>query len=151
MEYVRTVARFKDPGVEQQMREVVQKANTFFGTLDNHAGRRDNPHQVTAKQVGAVTSTDVDNKLELHTNRKDNPHQVTATQIGAETPAGAQAKADQVQAKLTAHQNELLPYAFKKNATTGTLEIFYQLTKIGELDSLGNLKLKGIITPEASI
>lgn len=40
-----------------------------------------------------------------HGKRTDNPHQVTAAQLGAETPSGAQTKANAVQTNLTAHIN----------------------------------------------
>ncbi|WP_312516225.1 DUF2793 domain-containing protein [Anaerospora sp.] len=40
-----------------------------------------------------------------HSKRTDNPHKVTAEQVGAETPSGAQAKANAVQTNLTAHVN----------------------------------------------
>ncbi len=40
-----------------------------------------------------------------HGKRTDNPHKVTAEQLGAETPSGAQAKANAVQTNLMAHIN----------------------------------------------
>lgn len=40
-----------------------------------------------------------------HGKRTDNPHKVTAVQVGAETPSGAQSKANAVQTNLTAHIN----------------------------------------------
>ena len=53
-----------------------------------HTNRIDNPHSVTAIQIGALTAEldPVANaKLTVHTNRIDNPHNVTAVQIGAIT------------------------------------------------------------------
>jgi len=44
-------------------------------------------------------------KDEQHAKRTDNPHGVTAVQVGAETPSGAQNKANIVQNNLTAHIN----------------------------------------------
>ena len=53
-----------------------------------HTNRTDNPHGVTAVQIGAIT-TELDPvanaKLVIHTNRADNPHGVTAAQLGALT------------------------------------------------------------------
>lgn len=63
-------------------------------TLANdHIGRRDNPHEVTAEQVGAYTTGEVDGliagvesgasgALLAHTSNTANPHAVTATQVG---------------------------------------------------------------------
>ncbi|MFB6963558.1 pyocin knob domain-containing protein, partial [Streptomyces sp. NPDC056309] len=92
--------------------------------VDAHANKKDNPHSVTAAQVGAYTKTEADNKfetpagaqskadlvktaLDTHMNNKGNPHGVTAAQISVytkaqadaryETPTGAQAKATAVQ------------------------------------------------------
>ena len=58
--------------------EAVQK------NLDAHTGNRNNPHGVTAAQVGAAAAT----ALTAHTGNRNNPHGVTAAQIGALTPAG---------------------------------------------------------------
>ena len=46
-----------------------------------HTGRLDNPHVVTASQVGAPTLI----QFTGHTGRLDNPHAVTASQVGAPT------------------------------------------------------------------
>ena len=54
--------------------------------IDAHLVDRNNPHQVTAEQVGADASGSaaaVQAKLDTHTANKNNPHQVTAEQIGA--------------------------------------------------------------------
>lgn len=48
-----------------------------------HPQRRDNPHGVTAEQVGAATNA----ALNAHAGNRSNPHGVTAAQIGA-APAG---------------------------------------------------------------
>ncbi len=47
--------------------------------LTNHINDKNNPHQVTAEQVGAAKGTDLNN----HINDKNNPHEVTAEQVGA--------------------------------------------------------------------
>ena len=54
--------------------------------IDAHLVDKNNPHQVTAEQVGADASGSaaaVQTKLDAHTANKNNPHQVTAEQIGA--------------------------------------------------------------------
>lgn len=52
-----------------------------------------------------------------HKNAKNNPHQVTATQVGAETPAGAQAKANAVQANLDAHEADTVAHVTEAEHT----------------------------------
>lgn len=56
---------------------------------NNHIGRKDNPHEVTAAQVGAYTTGEVDllvsgvtGDLTAHTTDTTNPHEVTAAQVG---------------------------------------------------------------------
>ena len=44
--------------------------------------------------------------IEEHTNNTNNPHGVTAEQIGAETPAGAQEKANQAEANAKAYTDQ---------------------------------------------
>ena len=54
--------------------------------IDAHLVDKNNPHQVTAEQIGADASGSaaaVQTKLDTHTANKNNPHQVTAEQIGA--------------------------------------------------------------------
>ena len=67
----------------QQAQEAERSATQIVQAATNHAGRRDNPHGVTATQVGAATSA----ALNAHTGNRSNPHGVTAQQIGA-APAG---------------------------------------------------------------
>ncbi|WP_373232098.1 glycosyl hydrolase family 28-related protein [Cohnella sp.] len=45
-----------------------------------------------------------------HKNAKNNPHEVTAAQVGAETPAGAQAKANAVQTNLDDHEADMVAH-----------------------------------------
>ena len=70
--------------------------------IDAHLVDRNNPHQVTAEQVGADASGSaaaVQTKLDTHTANRNNPHQVTAEQVGADASGSAAA----VQAKLDTH------------------------------------------------
>ena len=57
-------------------------------SVDDHSARRDNPHRVTAAQVGTYNKTELDAKFKTltdssnaHAARRDNPHQVTAEQV----------------------------------------------------------------------
>ncbi|UKH48828.1 tail fibers protein [Aeromonas phage BUCT696] len=63
--------------------------------FDNHIGRVDNPHQVTAEQAGTYTKGQIDQKvgevdtsISSHSSRADNPHEVHADQIGAVPTSG---------------------------------------------------------------
>ncbi|CAK2165900.1 conserved hypothetical protein [Vibrio crassostreae] len=49
------------------------------GALAAHVGDTDNPHEVTPVQIGAATSA----ALTAHTGDTENPHEVTASQVGA--------------------------------------------------------------------
>ena len=64
--------------------------------VDAHAGNADNPHGVTAEQVGAYTEEQTDERIAAamdqkadavdmaeHVDDLDNPHEVTCEQIGA--------------------------------------------------------------------
>ena len=64
--------------------------------IANHVNNMENPHGVTASQVGAYTSGEVDSKIDdavsslgasigAHVNENNNPHNVTAEQLGAYT------------------------------------------------------------------
>ena len=75
---------------------------TGMEDIDAHLVDKNNPHQVTAEQVGADASGSaaaVQTKLDTHTANKNNPHQVTAEQVGADVSGSAAA----VQTKLDAH------------------------------------------------
>ncbi|MBO0459559.1 hypothetical protein JZO77_22740 [Enterococcus hulanensis] len=59
--------------------------------LEDHTKDKNNPHGVTATQVGAYSKTESDGRypkkedLTSHVNDKENPHDVTAHQVGALT------------------------------------------------------------------
>ncbi len=53
-------------------------------SVDAHTGSKDNPHGVTAAQVGAAATAE----LNAHTANRSNPHGVTAAQVGAMPVAG---------------------------------------------------------------
>ncbi len=65
--------------------------------LDAHTGNKNNPHAVTAAQVGADpagSAAAVQSSLSAHTGNRSNPHGVTAQQVGAD-PAGTAAAVQQ--------------------------------------------------------
>jgi cytoskeletal protein CcmA (bactofilin family) len=95
-------------------------ANQRITIGESHSARTNNPHGVTAAQVGALTSVDgvsnaggnvdlvasnaititpddANNRItigENHSTRRDNPHGVTATQVGALSVAGGTLSGD---------------------------------------------------------
>ena len=68
------------------------KINEAVNGLNSHVTNYNNPHRVTAAQVGAYTTGEVDDKvgalstkLTALINNRNNPHGVTAGQVGAYT------------------------------------------------------------------
>ena len=67
------------------------------GKIDDHIAARNDPHNVTADQVGTYTSSVIDSKISkvagditAHTGRRDNPHGTTAEQAGAVPKTGGE-------------------------------------------------------------
>lgn len=86
---VRTVARFGDPRVDAQMREVVKQANRAIDdlisaeeALAGHTEDYANPHQVTAAQVGAPTKAEFEAHEALNVPLGDTAHGITADMLG---------------------------------------------------------------------
>ena len=77
MEYTETL-NLKKPAQEDFYN--VDDFNENFQAIDDFAKRRDNPHCVTAEQVGAVP--------DAHLRDKSNPHEVTAEQVDAVKRSG---------------------------------------------------------------
>ena len=78
--------------------------------LEAHVKNTNNPHAVTASQVGAYTKSEVNTKLdekadksalEAHVASTNNPHGVTAGQVGAYTKAEVNTKLDEKANKAT--------------------------------------------------
>ena len=72
--------------------------------LDAHTVNKNNPHAVTAAQVGADpagSAAAVQSSLSAHTGNRSNPHGVTAQQVGAD-PAGTAAAVQQALASQIA-------------------------------------------------
>lgn len=62
----------------------------IFGEAQTHIAQRDNPHNVTAAQIGSVDASYVDavsDRLTQHIADNENPHEVTAAQVGAYSAA----------------------------------------------------------------
>lgn len=88
--------------------------------FDNHKNDKNNPHGVTATQVGAYSKTESDGKfakkedLTSHVSNKENPHEVTAHQVGALTAEESFANVvDQIIGKENAKINITLDYQNK--------------------------------------
>jgi hypothetical protein len=99
----------EDKEITRKSRSLVYSNPMLYYLLEAHLANRNNPHQVTVSQVGALKSVDgvenpggnvdlvqtnaitiapdIQNKKitigESHSGRKDNPHGVTAQQVGA--------------------------------------------------------------------
>ena len=70
----------------EQVNAAQSASNEIDGAVSSHLEDKDNPHEVTAEQVGADpagSAASVQGNLDVHTNNKENPHGVTATQTGA--------------------------------------------------------------------
>ena len=50
--------------IEEKVNEVVEKHNTLTNETDNHVSNKDNPHGVTAKQVGTYSEEEIDTYLD---------------------------------------------------------------------------------------
>jgi|GEM_PF-5114720 len=112
--YVRMVLAVSNGGdvIQQITADQVMATQQY---VDDHAGRQDNPHQITVAQIGAETpagaqakvdaheaaadphpqyetEAEAQAKVDAHADRQDNPHQVNAAQAGAD-PAGTAAAA----------------------------------------------------------
>lgn len=76
---------------KQDVDDVNKKAADNKTAIDTHVSNKQNPHGVTAQQVGADPSGSaqaVRNELNTHKSDKNNPHAVTADQIGAVKKTG---------------------------------------------------------------
>lgn len=81
---------------EGYVQDCADSVASFSDILNAHEKDSSNPHGVTASQVGAYTSGEVDSKIDdavsslgasigAHANEKNNPHNVTAEQVGSYT------------------------------------------------------------------
>ena len=75
--------------------------------INEHIDDKNNPHGVTAEQVGADpkgSAAAVQDSLNTHTANKKNPHGVTAEQVGADPTGSAAAVQSALQPLITALQ-----------------------------------------------
>ena len=84
-----------------QLGDAYQEAMENVGTLEQetaaHYADRDNPHEVTAEQVGTYKKAEIDAKtapFEEHLKDFSNPHLVTSEQIGTYSKAEIDAQAE---------------------------------------------------------
>ncbi|WP_231099490.1 pyocin knob domain-containing protein, partial [Lactococcus cremoris] len=79
--------------------------------LASHLADKNNPHKVTAAQVGLdkVDNVKQASKVEFdsHINNKSNPHAVTASQVGAYTKAESDSKLTDLSNKVIANKGNL--------------------------------------------
>lgn len=104
------------------------KANTVQNNLNSHAGNRNNPHGVTAGQVGAYTKAEADTKvsgavsgvqgnINSHIANKSNPHGVTASQVGTYTKT-------EIDGKISGVTNSVKNFNFGgRNILRGTADM----------------------------
>jgi len=64
----RRLAHFSDPRLDAQIGELIKHSNATRDAADKHAARRDNPHKVTAEQVGAPSIEDMQAVVDAHAN-----------------------------------------------------------------------------------
>ena len=106
--YIKSEIDSKDSNILSQAKSYADtKKSEAISSSNTHAGLKNNPHSVTASQVGAYTKAETDsrdsstlsnaksyadqkksevvNSLNGHTGNRSNPHGVTASQIGAYT------------------------------------------------------------------
>ena len=97
----RRLAHFSDPRLDAQIGELIKHSNETRDAADRHAARRDNPHKVTAEQVGAPSIEDMQAVVDAHATATTGVHGVGASEV--ESKAGAQAKADAAEAAAKAY------------------------------------------------
>jgi len=97
----RRLAHFSDPRLDAQIGELIKHSNATRNAADKHAARRDNPHKVTAEQVGAPSIEDMQAVVDAHATATTGVHGVGASEV--ESKAGAQAKADAAEAAAKAY------------------------------------------------
>lgn len=86
-------------------------------SIQAHIADHNNPHAVTAAQVGAYTKAAIDallatlqSNIDAHASRTDNPHNATAAQVGAYTKNQVDALITTLQQSLNSHINAANPH-----------------------------------------
>ena len=70
---------------QKQLEDALNGDEDIQQILNEHIANKQNPHGVTAAQVGAYTKAETNNLINTHINNKQNPHSVTAAQVGTYT------------------------------------------------------------------
>ncbi len=68
---------------QKQLEDALNGDEDIQQILNEHIGNKQNPHGVTAAQIGAYNKAETNNLINTHINNKQNPHGVTAAQVGA--------------------------------------------------------------------
>ena len=88
------------------------KISKAITELISHIANKNNPHGVTATQVGADPSgsaSAVQNNLNTHTSNKSNPHNVTASQVGAAPSSHNHSASDINSGTLSSERLPIIP------------------------------------------
>lgn len=98
--------------IDQALQQTSVNVTRAIQESDTHTARTDNPHRVTAEQVGTYTKAVIDNLLNnlrttlstattQHANLRNNPHGVTAAQVGAHTKSEVTGLLSALETKIT--------------------------------------------------
>ena len=121
-----------------QLGDAYQEAMENVGTLEQetaaHYADKDNPHEVTAEQVGTYKKAEIDAKtapLEEHLKDFSNPHLVTSEQIGTYSKAEIDAQAE-VTAKALEDANSEIATKLTKITESYPTDRVYGVNMAGE-------------------
>lgn len=121
-----------------QLGDAYQEAMENVGTLEQetaaHYADKDNPHEVTAEQVGTYKKAEIDAKtapFEEHLKDFSNPHLVTSEQIGTYSKAEIDAQAE-VTAKALEDANSEIAAKLTKITESYPIDRVYGVNMAGE-------------------
>lgn len=97
----------------------------------SHINNTNNPHQVTASQIGAATTQALNN----HINDKTNPHDVTANQVGYNN-SNVNDALNSLQSQITNIGN--IANMFQNYEAIGYLENYRENQSIGQVNTVIN-------------
>ena len=69
----------EDPNVADAFEKIANRQSESRNELSEHVGDKDNPHSVTAEQLGL---DGIGSVLQMHVTNLNNPHEVTKSQVG---------------------------------------------------------------------
>ena len=114
--------------------QLISQMKTVVEILNTHAKDFDNPHEVTAEQVGTYKKSEIDQKtapLEEHLKNFSNPHEVTAEQVGTYSKAEIDAQAE-VTAKALEDANSEIAAKLSKTTESYPTDRVYGVSMAGE-------------------